>query len=174
MDCCKPPENGCCPPPNRYVPGFSAWQEFTPVIPKMYWDVESQEQRMHNVCATLHKLVCYADLLADKIGINRADIDELQRLFKEFQESGFYDYYAEQIEQWINDNLGFLFTHLAKQVYFGLTLDGHFVAYIPESWQDIVFDTGMVYGLDTYGRLILRWDVDESEGNVNQRPEDWS
>ena len=165
---------GCCKPPNRYIPWFSAWQEFTPTIPKMYWDVESQEQRLHAMCAQLHKLVCFADYLGDKISINREDIDELQRLFEQFMESGFDDYYEQQLEQWINDNAALLFTKLAKQVYFGLTLDGHFVAYIPDGWQDIVFDTGMVYGEDTYGRLILRWDVDESDGNVNQRPEDWS
>lgn len=63
-----------------------------------------------------------------------------------------------------------------KQVYFGLTDDtysggtGYFVAYIPDSWSEIVFDTGAVYGLDTYGRLILRWDAD-SPYSVEQTPE---
>jgi len=45
-------------------------------------------------------------------------------------------------------------------VFFGVTLDGHFVAYIPESWTDIDFDTGMIYGTPEYGRLILRYEVD--------------
>ena len=48
------------------------------------------------------------------------------------------------------------------------------MAYIPESFDDIVFDTGANYGSDEYGRLILRWDVDDSGFAVNQRPEDWS
>lgn len=164
----------CCKPPNRYIPWFAAWQEFSPVIPKMYWDVESQEQRLHAICAQLHKLVCFADYLGDKISINRADIEELQRLFEQFMESGFDDYYADQVETWIDEHLEWIFTHVAKQVYFGLNEQGYFVAYIPESWDDIIFDTGMVYGIDTYGRLILRWDVDNSGESVNQRPEDWS
>lgn len=164
----------CCNQPGKFVPWFAGWNEFSPVIPKLYWDVESQEQRIHNICATLHKLVCYADMLGVKINLNRDDIDWLLNQFDEFKEHGFEDYYEQQLEQWINDNAALLFTKLAKMVFFGLTMDGHFVAYIPESWQDIVFDTGMQYGIDTYGRLILRWDVDESAGNVNQRPEDWS
>ena len=71
----------------------------------------------------------------------------------------------------IEKNLDFIFKQVVTQIYFGLTLDGRFVAYIPESWNDIIFDTGMVYELDTYGRLILRWDVDSPYDNVDQIPE---
>ena len=51
-----------------------------------------------------------------------------------------------------------------RMVFFGLTLDGYFVAYIPDGtgWDDIVFDTGAVYGTNEYGRLILLMDVDEA------------
>ena len=49
-----------------------------------------------------------------------------------------------------------------KQVYFGLTSDGYFCAYVPDSWSDITFDTGATYGTETYGRLILRFDSDGS------------
>ena len=58
-----------------------------------------------------------------------------------------------------------------KAVFFGLTTDGHFVAYIPENWSEIVFDTGSDYSLDTYGRLILRMIVDDSSLEVDQTPE---
>lgn len=98
-------------------------------------------------------------------------IAELQKEFQEFKENGFDDYYAQQVEEWIGDNLEYIFEHVVKQVYFGLTEQGYFVAYIPQSWNDIIFDTGMVYSLDTYGRLILRWDVDNSQETVNQEPE---
>lgn len=145
-----------------YIPWFSAWQDYTPVIPKMYWDVESAEQRMHAVCAQLHKLVCFADFLGEKVDINTRDIEELQTLFEQFMESGFEDYYEKQIEKWIEDHAALLFTKLAKMVFFGLTMDGHFVAYIPDGWEDIVFDTGMVYGRSDYGRLILKFDSVEN------------
>ena len=114
-----------------------------------------------------------SDMLSGKINDDHDAIVELQELFDKFMDSGFDDYYLEQIEKWVNDNLAELYHLLVKQVYFGLTLEGYFVAYIPESWDDIIFDTGMVYGVDTYGRLILRWDVDNSGESVNQRPEGW-
>ena len=78
--------------------------------------------------------------------------------------------YEDAIKRWFENDF---FREVVNQVYFGLTTDGYFVAYIPESWDDIIFDTGIVYGEDTYGRLILRWDVDNSGDNINQRPEDW-
>ena len=157
---------GCCKPPNRFIPWFSSWQDFTPVIPKMYWDVESQEQRMHAICEQLHKLACFVDFMGGKVSENRDDIDELQEQFEKFIESGFYDYYADQLEQWINDNLPWLWKTFAKQVFFGLTMDGHFCAYVPESWQDITFDTGMVFGRSDYGRLILRFNADGAINNT--------
>ena len=142
---------------NRWVPWFAGFTEFTPTIPKMYWDVESQEQRIHAICKQLHKLVCYADMLGDKINLNREDIDELQRLFEQFMESGFDDYYAEQVENWIDEHLTFIYDHTVKQIYFGLTDDGYFVAYIPESWDDITFDTIMNYSDPNYGCLTLSY-----------------
>lgn len=142
---------------NRWVPWFAGFTEFTPTIPKMYWDVESQEQRIHTICKQLHKLVCYADMLGDKINLNREDIDELQRLFEQFMESGFDDYYAEQVEKWIAEHLEFIYDHTIKQIYFGLTDDGYFVAYIPESWDDITFDTIMNFSDPNYGSLTLSY-----------------
>ena len=142
---------------NRWVPWFAGFTEFTPTIPKMYWDVESQEQRIHAICKQLHKLVCYADMLGDKINLNREDIDDLQRLFEQFMESGFDDYYAEQVEKWIDEHLEFIYDHTIKQIYFGLTDDGYFVAYIPESWDDITFDTIMNYSDANYGSLTLSY-----------------
>ena len=150
-DCCEYPDI------SRWVPGFIGFTEFTASIPKMYWDVKSQEQRILTICKQLHKLICYADMLAEKINIDHADIVELQELFRQFQESGFDDYYATQVETWINSHLEYIYDHTIKQIYFGLTLDGYFVAYIPESWDDIIFDTIMNYSDPNYGCLTLSY-----------------
>lgn len=119
----------------------------------------------------IQELCAFAHELDDDNKELRAAIDSLTEEFEKFKESGFDDYYADQIERWVNDNLGFIFERYTRGIYFGLTLDGHFVAYIPESWSDVIFDTGMDYSLDTYGRLILRMDVDSPYDNVDQTPE---
>ena len=142
---------------NRWVPSFVGYTEFTASIPKLYWNVKSQEQRILAICEQLHKLICYSDMLSDKINIDHADIVELQLLFEKFQESGFDDYYAAQVEKWISEHLEFIYRHTIKQIYFGLTDDGYFVAYIPESWDDITFDTIMDYSNPNYGSLTLSY-----------------
>lgn len=157
---------------NRWVPWFAGFTDFTPTIPKMYWDVESQEQRIHAICKQLHKLVCYADMLGDKINLNREDIDELQRLFEQFMESGFEDYYAQQIEAWVDEHMPDIIDRSVKMVFFGLTDDGHFCAYIPDTWEEIQFDTGYNYSdQNTYGHLILNMYVTDTF-QVNGKPTD--
>lgn len=153
MPCCDFNPPGAVP----WVPGFMGFTEFTPTIPKMYWDVKSSEQRIHAICEQLHKLVCYADMLGEKINIDHAAIEELERLFAEFMEHGFDDYYAQQIEQWVNDNMQDIIEQAIKMVFFGLTDDGYFCAYIPKSWQGILFDTVADYANDNYGCLVLSY-----------------
>lgn len=150
------------PAPGPIAP-FMHWP-YTMTIPQFYWDAESQEQRVKYLCMLYDKLMAYVDAVKDNVNVNSDAIAELQEAFAKFQESGFNDYYREQVEKWIGENLKFIYEQTVKQVYFGLTDDGYFCAYIPDSWDDIVFDTGAVYGTAEYGRLILKWIVD---GNPN-------
>ena len=156
----------CCPPipPYRYVPPFAGFTEFTASIPKLYFNVKSQEQRIHAMCELINKLICYADMLGDKVSDDHDAIEELIEEFNKFKDSGFLDYYEKQLEAWINAHMADIISMYVKQVFFGLTLDGHFVAYIPEgsAWEDVIFDTGAVYNLDTYGRLMLYYVTDST------------
>ena len=144
------------------LPGYAGFTSFTPTIPKLYWDVYSQEERIKRICMELHKLCEYTTAMSININLNHDMIEQLREEFEKFKETGFFDYYAEQLEQWINDNVGFLFDKFAKQVFFGLTADGYFCAYIPDSWSEIEFDTGAVFNKYDYGRLILRYNADGS------------
>lgn len=144
------------------VPPFPAFQPGAPVVPKLYWDALSQEQRIHRLCQELHRICDYANALGTAINFDHGIIDQLEADFKKFKESGFEDYYAEQLEQWLRDNAELIMQDMFEMVWFGLTSDGRFCAYVPESWSDIQFDTGMVYGQFDYGRLILRYNVDGS------------
>ena len=142
------------------IPPFWGFSAFTPTIPKLYWNVKSQEQRILNLFDLLNKLVCYAEQMGIQLNVSQDELEKLKAEFEKFQDSGFEDYYEKQLAQWMNENAATLFQLLAKQVFFGLTDDGYFCAYIPDSWSDVTFDTGAVYGQADYGRLILRFDAD--------------
>lgn len=52
-----------------------------------------------------------------------------------------------------------------KTVYFGLTSDGYFVAYIPDTWSDIIFNTTeydiFVELQPEFGHLVLSFDISD-------------
>lgn len=142
------------------IPLFAAFTNYTPTVPKMYWDVYSQEERIKAICENIDKIVAYCNALGIEINTSVDEIERLAEEFEQFKESGFDDYYRAIVEAWVNEHMPEIIRQAIKMVFFGLTSDGYFCAYIPESWSDITFDTGMVYGSQAYGRLILQYDVD--------------
>ena len=142
------------------VAPFWGWTDFTPALPDFYWNVYSAEERIKNLCLELHKLCDYANMLGDNINIDHQLIDELQAAFEQFMASGFDDYYKEQLTAWLDAHMQDIIKSIVGHVFFGLTDDGYFCAYIPDGWEDIVFDTGAVFGRSDYGRLILKMNVD--------------
>ena len=142
------------PAPAPLAP-FGCWP-YTMAIPKFYWDAESQEQRVKYLCMLYDKLMAYVDALKDNVNVDSEAIKELQEAFQKFMESGFDDYYAEQVEKWIAANLQKIIDAMTvSTVYFGLTDDGYFTAYYPLSWKTVQFDTIADYSSDYYGCLVL-------------------
>ena len=164
---------------STYLPGlnfpiYSGWTQYTPVIPKLYWNIYSAEQRMKQLCLSFDKVEHYLDYIAEMM--NEWNLEFSEEMQKELADlwDTVNGSFQNDFDKWFNANIYSYMKKAAEQVFFGLNLEGYFVAYIPESWSDIVFDTGAIYGEDTYGRLIMRYDVDNSGEEVNQRPEDWS
>ena len=125
-------------------------------LPSFYWNVITDEQRIKFLCCLIHSLVEYQNSVTTNVNELNDSVKELQELFEKFQESGFDDYYKAQIQAWIDKNLDDIIAERIKMIWFGLTMDGYFCAYIPKSWEGIQFDTGMDYSnQNTYGRLIL-------------------
>lgn len=149
---------------------YPGWLQFTAVLPKLYWGVDSQEQRILRICKALEVICAKISTEDATVSDLQKQVDVLQADFEQFKTSGFADYYEQQISQWVADNMASIMEQATRQVYFGLTQEGYFAAYIPSSWDAITFDTGAVYSLDTYGRLILRMDTD-SPSTVDQTPE---
>ena len=137
------------------LPGF--WNfPYTPVIPQFYWDVNSGEQRIKYLCQLFDKLTHYVDSMADEINANAADIAELKAQFQKFMESGFDDYYADQVAEWIAKNMQEIINAMTMvPIFFGLTDDGYFTAFYPMSWKTVQFDTIADYSNPYYGCLVL-------------------
>lgn len=138
------------------------------VLPAVYDDSLSYYELLCKVIDKLNEVIKQSNEQAQVIRLLVDELSRLKELFEQFMESGFDDYYKEQIERWIDEHMADIISRSIRMVFFGLTMDGYFVAYIPDSWNEIVFDTGAVYGYDTYGRLILRYNVDDPSHPVLQ------
>lgn len=127
---------------------------YTGIDGKTFAEMRTPEDQIHWLY--LHALNL-AKTKAEKDQVE-AEFAKVWEQFNAFKEHGFDDYYAEQIAAWVKDNAeGIIKDMLGIGVYFGLTSDGYFCAYVPATWSDVQFDTGAVYGTEEYGRLILRY-----------------
>lgn len=149
------------------LPLYQAYTQFTPVLPKLYWDVYSQEERIKAICFHIDKLVAYCNEIGLQVNRNTEIIEKLQEEFEDFLDGGYDDVIEKVVDAWVDSNMTSIMSRACRQVFFGLTSNGYFCAYIPESWSDIIFDTGMIYNRSDYGRLILRYNVDGATGVID-------
>lgn len=86
-------------------------------------------------------------------------INDLQQLLDDIAAGIFPEEIADAIKNFIVKNFYDIVGDMMKMVFFGLTDSGYFVAYIPESWDDIqFFTTGWDFSTDLmpeYGHLVL-------------------
>lgn len=88
-------------------------------------------------------------------------IDAINQLVKDINSGNFPDEMKNSIIAFIKSNFYNIVGEMTKMVFFGLTDSGYFVAYIPESWEDIKFSTSE-YDDSTplqpeFGHLILSY-----------------
>ncbi len=90
------------------------------------------------------------------------EYEQLKKLYDDIISGNFPDEMKNSLYEWIEQNAMDIIGNLVKMVFFGITDDGYFVAYIPESWEDIIFGTS---GLDDfpsgveYGHLTLSFNI---------------
>lgn len=89
-------------------------------------------------------------------------LDEFRQLVTDIENGNFPEPIQEGFRKWMSENALDLIGELVKMVFFGITDDGYFVAYIPESWEDILFNTTgydiALAGWD-FGHLVLSFAI---------------
>ena len=93
---------------------------------------------------------------------HQAEYEELKALYDQIIAGNFPDSIKQAFSTWMNINALDLVGEMTKLVIFNITDDGYLVAYIPESWDDILFGTTgydtIISGYD-YGHLVLSYDT---------------
>lgn len=81
-------------------------------------------------------------------------ITKLNNLINQVNSGDFPD---EVLQEWASNNMESIIRSIVKHVFFGITKDGYFAAYIPQTWDFIQFDTIVDSASDLWGHLVLRW-----------------
>lgn len=96
--------------------------------------------------------------LEDWRATHEAEYQELKDLYDAVMSGNFPPSIVAAFEDWMYRNAINLVGKLVKHVYFGLTNDGYFCAFIPENWQDVQFDTVSNFDDPLFGHLMLIYD----------------
>lgn len=88
--------------------------------------------------------------------------NQLKALYDAVMSGNFPPEIVGAFNTWMRENGLDLVGELVKMVFFGITDEGYFVAYIPEYWDDIIFNTTgydiNVLGFD-FGHLVLSFEI---------------
>lgn len=116
-----------------------------------------------NLDYILKKLKGLADQIAEVIEWRpefEKMYNEIKAFISQIESGNLPPGFITGIEKWMQQNALDLVGDMVHMVFFGLTNDGYFVAYIPEQWEEITFFTT---GLDRiipgveYGHLCIEY-----------------
>ena len=91
---------------------------------------------------------------------HQQEYEELKDLYDDIVSGDFPAAMENALKDWVMRNAENIIATVIKMVFFGLTDSGYFVAYIPDSWDDIIFNTtGYDISIDgyNYGHLTLSY-----------------
>lgn len=119
------------------------------VLPLVYDDSISYYEVLCKVVDYINALIATDEEVFATIEQMKADIKVLQE---------WVDNFDENVERILTDIID---KYIATMVFFGITDDGYFVAYIPDSWDNITFYTtelDIFLPIEPeYGHLVLAY-----------------
>lgn len=118
---------------------------------------------LREILARLKKLEPTVNALVEWKEDFTDEYNEFKQFIADIESGNLPDGFVDAINAWMERNAIDLVGNLVNMVIFNITDDGYFVAYIPESWDEIQFGTT---GLDTntdlqpeYGHLVLSYEA---------------
>lgn len=118
----------------------------------LYWLVNQLKQALTNT-ETLRLHDIGQDTRLDGLDTVTAQLKEATDLLFAKLKAG--DFTKDTFVEWVNTNMTGIIYQMVRFVFFGLDDDGHFVAYIPASWEFLHFDTLLDPDKPGFGHLVV-------------------
>lgn len=118
----------------------------------LYWLVNQLKQALTNT-ETLRLHDIGQDTRLDGLDVLTAQLkDATDQLFAKLKAG---DFTKDTFVEWVNTNMTDIIYQMVRFVFFGLDDDGHFVAYVPASWEFLHFDTLLDPDKPGFGHLVV-------------------
>lgn len=121
--------------------------------------VNFQDLNLNNLLDKMRLLLSAMKELQSYVGGFDNRIKTLEYYIARLDSGDFSQAFLNSLHKWLHDNMPDIISETIKQVWFGLTDSGYFIAYIPQSWNDIKFNTtGYDYFTELqseFGHLVL-------------------
>ena len=120
------------------------------LISKIYEYLNKVMEDVNKIDEILQQYNITIEQMQEDVNYCKGEIDKIKN-------GEYTEQYIEALAKWIDANLQELVKRVVKYVVFGLTNDGYFCAYVPETWDFIRFDTIANTDDSLYGHLLLEW-----------------
>lgn len=118
------------------------------VLPLVYDNSLSYYEVLCKLTEHINGMVEGVEIAIQSVQDLAGDVEEIEKELEKISEGDFEFIYQ-------------IVANAIKNVFFGLTMNGYFVAYIPESWDDITFETTgydvIISSEPEYGHLVLSY-----------------
>lgn len=140
----------------------SAVKQFNEII-EFYADydtkIEQLEKNFQNkLDAFVTEVKNYQNNIDAKIAQLNATVQECYNEVQKLINGEYIETYVQALATWIDNNLQVMVSKIVKYVWFEINEDGYFIAWIPDTWDFIDFDTDMNPDSEDYGKLALLWE----------------
>lgn len=109
---------------------------------------------------TMQDVLAKVDALDNWKETHEAEYLTLKRLYDQLSSGNFPPAFQDALVNWMQANVLDIVGDFVKSIFFEVDDSGYLVAYIPESWQDITFNTTgydiEIAGVD-FGHLTLSY-----------------
>ena len=135
-----------------------------PILPMEVNHNMSEYQFLMSVCSKMNELIASNNNLNNGVQLTQqqlaqlqTEIEQMQQELEKVKNGDYVSLYLDSIIKYIDNNLVEMVSRIVKYIFFGLSMDGRLVAYIPDSWDFIRFDTVMNTNSPLFGHLVLQW-----------------
>lgn len=148
-----------------YPDSLNTWRFWCQkVLPLVYDNSISYYEVLCKVVEMVQDVITNQTDLSEEVKQLGLTVEEIQKEtaylaseLEKIKNGEYMSLYIEALQKWIDQNFEAIVQRMVKYIFFGLDDTGHFVAYIPNSWKFLQFDTDIDPDSKNYGHLILTW-----------------